>query len=172
MRSLIIKRAAAALALLAVSGVALAASTLQDLDFRQGPSGELEVDLDFVGAVPEVRGYRIDDPARLTIDLMETDNGLPERRYSLGIGGVQQVTALEAGSRTRLVFDLDGPLPYNTRQQGDRLRLAIGGGAADTGVATTATPSTVATTASTTEPAPRQPVSSGPSVEAATEPGG
>ncbi|MEQ5800885.1 type IV pilus secretin PilQ [Halomonas sp. H10-9-1] len=165
MRSLIIKRAAAVLVLLAVSGVALAASTLQGLDFRQGPSGELEVDLDFAGAVPEVRGYRIDDPARLTIDLMEADNGLPERRYSLGIGGVQQVTALEAGSRTRLVFDLEGPLPYNTRQQGDRLRLAIGGGAADTGVATTATPSTVATGASTTEPAPRQPASTGPSVE-------
>ncbi|ERS91479.1 AMIN domain-containing protein [Halomonas sp. PBN3] len=165
MRSLIIKRVAAVLALLAVSGAALAASTLQGLDFRQGPSGELEVDLDFAGAVPEVRGYRIDDPARLTIDLMETDNGLPERRYSLGIGGVQQVTALEAGSRTRLVFDLEGPLPYNTRQQGDRLRLAIGGGAADTGVATTATPSTVATGASTTEPAPRQPASTGPSVE-------
>lgn len=165
MRSLIIKRVAAVLALLAVSGAALAASTLQGLDFRRGPSGELEVDLDFAGAVPEVRGYRIDDPARLTIDLMETDNGLPERRYSLGIGGVQQVTALEAGSRTRLVFDLEGPLPYNTRQQGDRLRLAIGGGAADTGVATTATPSTVATGASTTEPAPRQPASTGPSVE-------
>lgn len=38
MRSLIIKRVAAVLALLAVSGAALAASTLQGLDFRQGPS--------------------------------------------------------------------------------------------------------------------------------------
>ncbi|WP_282039687.1 type IV pilus secretin PilQ [Halomonas alimentaria] len=171
MRSLIIKRAVALLALLAVSGTALAASTLEGLDFRQGASGELEVDLDFAGPVPEVRGYRIDDPARLTIDLMETDNRLDRRSYSLGIGGVQQVTALEAGSRTRLVFDLEGPLPYNTREQGDRLRLAIGGGAADTGVAArAASPSTTPTATTTTaaaspEPAPRQPVSSGPSVE-------
>jgi len=171
MRSLIIKRAVALLAMLAVSGTALAASTLEGLDFRQGASGELEVDLDFAGPVPEVRGYRIDDPARLTIDLMETDNRLDRRSYSLGIGGVQQVTALEAGSRTRLVFDLEGPLPYNTREQGDRLRLAIGGGAADTGVAArAATPSTTPTASATSaaarsEPAPRQPVSSGPSVE-------
>lgn len=171
MRSLIIKRAVALLAMLAVSGTALAASTLEGLDFRQGASGELEVDLDFAGPVPEVRGYRIDDPARLTIDLMETDNRLDRRSYSLGIGGVQQVTALEAGSRTRLVFDLEGPLPYNTREQGDRLRLAIGGGAADTGVAArAASPSTTPTATTTTaaaspEPAPRQPVSSGPSVE-------
>lgn len=171
MRSLIIKRAAALLAMLAVSGAALADSTLEGLDFRQGASGGLEVDLDFAGPVPEVRGYRIDDPARLTIDLMETDNRLDRRSYSLGIGGVQQVTALEAGSRTRLVFDLEGPLPYNTRQQGDRLRLAIGGGAADTGVAARAASSSTTSTATTTtaaaspEPAPRQPVSSGPSVE-------
>lgn len=171
MRSLIIKRAAALLAMLAVSGAALADSTLEGLDFRQGASGGLEVDLDFAGPVPEVRGYRIDDPARLTIDLMETDNRLDRRSYSLGIGGVQQVTALEAGSRTRLVFDLEGPLPYNTREQGDRLRLAIGGGAADTGVAArAASPSTTPTASATSaaaspESAPQQPVSSGPSVE-------
>ncbi|TDB02629.1 type IV pilus secretin PilQ [Halomonas marinisediminis] len=160
MQAHIIKRTVALLAMLAVSGAAMAASTLEELDFRQGSSGELEVDLEFSGLVPEVRGYRIDDPARLTIDLMETDNRLDRRSYSLGIGGVQRVTALEAGSRTRLVFDLEGPLPYNTREQGNRLRLAIGGGAADTGVASTAD-------ASTAEPASssRQPVSRGPSVE-------
>ncbi|MCH4561992.1 type IV pilus secretin PilQ [Halomonas sp. EGI 63088] len=123
-------RGLAALVLLAVSSVALAASTLDELDFRQGSGGELEVDLSFTGPVPEVRGYRLDDPARLTIDLMDTSSRLDQRRFDLGIGGVEQVTALEAGSRTRLVFDLAGPLPYNTRQQGDRLRLSIGGGVA------------------------------------------
>jgi len=157
----IIKRAIATLLLLAVSSAALAASSLDELSFRQGSGGELEVDLGFDGPVPEVRGYRMDDPARLTIDLMETANRLDQRRYALGIGGVQQVTALEAGSRTRLVFDLEGPLPYNTREQGNRLRLAIGGGAADTGVAQ-AVP---AATSPSPQPAPTRAASSGPSVE-------
>ncbi|WP_081785962.1 type IV pilus secretin PilQ, partial [Halomonas sp. BC04] len=123
-------RAMAGLCLLAVSSAALAATTLTGLDFRQGESGELQVDLTFSHGVPEVRGYRLDDPARLTIDLVDTANQLEQRRMELGIGGVEQVTALEAGSRTRLVFNLDGPLPYDTTQQGDRLRLSIGGGAA------------------------------------------
>ncbi|MFP4138213.1 MAG: AMIN domain-containing protein, partial [Halomonas sp.] len=171
MRSHIIKYAASLVAMLTVSGSALAASTLEGLDFRQGGSGELEIDLDFAGEVPEVRGYRIDDPARLTIDLMETDNGLDQRRYSLGIGGVEQVTALEAGSRTRLVFELEGPLPYNTRQEGDRLRLAIGGGADDSGVAgagesaDSAEASRTAAASDESEPAPRQSSGDGPSVE-------
>src|SRR5690554_927671 len=156
----IMKRGFATLLLLAVSAGALAASSLEGLDFRQGSGGELEVDLQFAGPVPEVRGYRLDDPARLTIDLMETANRLDQRRYALGIGGVQQVTALEAGSRTRLVFDLEGPLPYNTREQGNRLRLAIGGGASDTGVAQASTPAATAS-----EPTPSRSVAAGPSVE-------
>ncbi|WP_290907584.1 type IV pilus secretin PilQ [Halomonas sp.] len=154
------KRGFATLLLLALSAGALAASSLEGLDFRQGSGGELEVDLQFTGPVPEVRGYRLDDPARLTIDLMETANRLDQRSYALGIGGVQRVTALEAGSRTRLVFDLEGPLPYNTREQGNRLRLAIGGGAADTGVAQASTPAPTAS-----EPAPSRTVASGPSVQ-------
>ncbi|MDR5892140.1 type IV pilus secretin PilQ [Halomonas mongoliensis] len=154
----IIKRGFAILVLLVASASVMAASGLEGLDFRQGSGGELEVDLQFAGPVPEVRGYRLDDPARLTIDLMETANRLDQRRYALGIGGVQQVTALEAGSRTRLVFDLEGPLPYNTREQGNRLRLAIGGGAADTGVAEAAQPAQAA-------PAPSRSVAAGPSVQ-------
>ncbi|WP_240407662.1 type IV pilus secretin PilQ [Halomonas sp. JS92-SW72] len=154
------KRGFATLLLLALSAGALAASSLEGLDFRQGSGGELEVDLQFTGPVPEVRGYRLDDPARLTIDLMETANRLDQRSYALGIGGVRQVTALEAGSRTRLVFDLEGPLPYNTREQGNRLRLAIGGGAADTGVAQASAPAPAPG-----EPASSRSVASGPSVE-------
>ncbi|MGJ7458543.1 type IV pilus secretin PilQ [Halomonas sp. MA07-2] len=150
------------LLLLAVSVGALAASSLEGLDFRQGAGGELEVDLSFAGPVPEVRGYRLDDPARLTIDLMETANRLNQRNYALSIGGVQRVTALEAGSRTRLVFDLEGPLPYNTREQGNRLRLAIGGGAADTGVAQVAAASPAP---AASEPARSRTVASGPSVQ-------
>lgn len=156
----IMKRGFATLLLLALSAGALAASSLEGLDFRQGSGGELEVDLQFTGPVPEVRGYRLDDPARLTIDLMETANRLDQRSYALGIGGVRQVTALEAGSRTRLVFDLEGPLPYNTREQGNRLRLAIGGGAADTGVAQASAPAPAPS-----EPASSRSVASGPSVE-------
>ncbi|KAA0012088.1 type IV pilus secretin PilQ [Billgrantia pellis] len=120
-------RTLAALCLTLVTMPVLAATTLTDLDFRQGERGELLIDLTFSDGVPEVRGYRLDDPARLTIDLVDTANALERRRIDLGIGGVEQVTALEAGSRTRLVFNLEGALPYDTQQQGDRLRLAIGG---------------------------------------------
>ncbi|QOR37570.1 type IV pilus secretin PilQ [Billgrantia diversa] len=148
MKQVIRTLAVLCLALAAVP--ALAATTLTDLDFRQGERGELLIDLTFSGGVPEVRGYRLDEPARLTIDLTDTANALERRHIDLGIGGVEQVTALEAGSRTRLVFNMEGPLPYATMQQGDRLRLAIGGNAsAAVASAEPSTPDRPATTAGT-----------------------
>nr|WP_163500978.1 type IV pilus secretin PilQ [Halomonas socia] len=123
----IIRRLTAVLTMVLLSLPALAASTLDDLTYRQGAGGELEVVLSFSGGVPEVRGYRLDDPARLTIDLMDTASRLERSRQSLDIAGVRDLTTLEAGARTRLVFALDGALPYNTRQQGDSLVLSIGG---------------------------------------------
>ncbi|MEQ6918517.1 type IV pilus secretin PilQ [Halomonas aquatica] len=146
-------RGLAILSLLAVSTAAMAASTLTDLSFRQGADGALEVELDFSGPVPEVRGYRLDEPARLTIDLMDTASSLERRREELGMGGVERVTALEAGSRTRLVFELEGPLPYDTRQQGDRLMLSIGGGAGQPAMAS-ASPVAASTTTSISQATP------------------
>lgn len=84
--------------LLLASVQALANTALTALDFRQGQGGELQVDLTFSQGVLEVRGYRLDEPARLSIDLIDATNQLEQRRIDLGIGGVEQVTALEAGS--------------------------------------------------------------------------
>lgn len=155
MKRSIMKRGLTILTLLSASAGAMAASSLEGLAFWQGDGGALEVELSFAGPVPEVRGYRLDDPPRLTVDLVETANRLDRRRYELGVGGVQQVTALGAGSRTRLVFDLEGPLPYSTREQGGRLRLVIGGDAAYAGMAE----------AAQAAPTPSRSVAAGPSVE-------
>jgi type IV pilus assembly protein PilQ len=125
-----ILRALAAAAMLVASTAVLASTTLTGLDYRQASNGSLEVDLDFDGPVPEVRGYRLDEPARLTIDLVDTESRLERRRQNLSIAGVRQLTALKAGQRTRLVFELDSALAYNTIDMGNRLRLVIGGNAA------------------------------------------
>lgn len=116
---------------LVACGTAWAQSALSALDFGQRADGQLEVTLNFTGGVPEVRGYRIDSPPRLAIDLMDTVSQLDQRRYELGLVGVNDVVALEAGGRTRLVFNLDAPIPYAIRERGDSLVLSLGESAAD-----------------------------------------
>jgi len=128
MKALIRGLLSAALVLLALP--ALAASTLTDLSFEQRSDGQLDVRLHFDDRVPEVRGYRVGSPPRLAIDLMDTVSRLDRRRFDLGMAGVDHVVALSAGERTRLVFNLDQPLPYATHEQGRTLVLTLGKGAA------------------------------------------
>ncbi|HET8790187.1 MAG TPA: type IV pilus secretin PilQ family protein [Modicisalibacter sp.] len=126
----IIRTLLVALLMLGMVGPAVAVSTLTGLDFDQR-AGQLEVSLHFSDGVPEVRGYRVDTPPRLTIDLMDTVSQLDRRRFELGLGGVNHVVALEAGERTRLVFNLERALPYAIREQGNTLVLGIGEGVVD-----------------------------------------
>lgn len=123
-----IYRLLVALLALASAGPVLAQSALTGLDFAQRADGQLEVSLRFADGVPEVRGYRLDAPPRLTIDLLDTVSQLDRRRFELGLSGVNHMVALEAGARTRLVFDLDEALPYAVREQGDTLVLSLGEG--------------------------------------------
>ncbi|WP_051907322.1 type IV pilus secretin PilQ family protein [Modicisalibacter zincidurans] len=117
--------------LCALAGPALAASTLTGMDFEQRSDGQLDVMLRFSDGVPEVRGYRIDSPPRLAIDLMDTVNELDQRRFELGLAGVDSLVALSAGDRTRLVLTLNQALPYATREQGNTLMLRLGEGIDD-----------------------------------------
>ncbi|WP_346795641.1 type IV pilus secretin PilQ [Halomonas sp. Bachu 37] len=138
-------RSVVILLLSTLPSLAFAASVLTDLDFRRNSGGDVEIDLSFSGPVPELRGYRLDDPPRLTLDLADTSSGLEGRRFDVGVGGVQRVTALDTGARTRLVVDLERGHPYVTSRQGDGLRIVIGPGVHEsTGSASVAAPAETA----------------------------
>lgn len=109
-----------------MTNAALAASTLKDLEFTSLGGDRMELKLDFAGGVPEVKGYRIETPPRITIDLMDTHSQLEKRRFDLGLNGVDELVALEAGSRTRLVMKLNQSKPYVTRTEGNSLYVIIG----------------------------------------------
>jgi len=109
-----------------MANVAMAASSLQDLNFTALGGDRMELKLDFVGGVPEVKGYRIETPPRITIDLLDTSSQLDKRRFDLGLSGVDELVALEAGSRTRLVMKLNQSKPYVTRTEGNSLYVIIG----------------------------------------------
>ena len=81
-----------------MANVAMAASSLQDLNFTALGGDRMELKLDFVGGVPEVKGYRIETPPRITIDLLDTSSQLDKRRFDLGLSGVDELVALEAAT--------------------------------------------------------------------------
>jgi type IV pilus assembly protein PilQ len=135
------------LSLLAVllSPAALAAN-LQGLDVASLPGDRVELKLAFDEPVAAPRGYTIDQPARIALDLPGVSSKLGSRNRELGVGNARSVTVVEAKDRTRLIINLNTLVPYTTRADGRNLYVVVG--------AAGAAPATAAAPVSAPAPAP------------------
>lgn len=113
------------------------AATLTSLEFAQRGDGGIDALLAFDGPAPEPHSYRSGSPAQIVVDLPATKNQLEQRRFGIDRDGLREVSVAETGERTRLVFGLDEPLSYSTQRQGERLRVRLGGDAAERSTALT-----------------------------------
>ncbi len=115
------------LALLACCTASLApAATITALDANMLPGDGMEVRVRFDGAAPEVKGYSIERPARIALDLVGADSALKTRQHNLGTGNARSVTVVEAKNRTRLIFNLDQLTGYSTEVDGQELVVVLG----------------------------------------------
>jgi len=111
----------------AVIAQAQDAVTLNSIGFANLSGDSIEVRLEFDGMPPEPTGFTQTDPARISIDLSNVQSSLAERRFELGSGNAQSVMVLETSDRTRLVFNLNSPVDYQTRIEGNTLVVHLGG---------------------------------------------
>ena len=109
-----------------VSSLSLAA-TLKSIEANALSGDSLEVRLKFDGGVPEAKGYSIEQPARIALDLLGADSTIAGKRQNLGTGNARSVTIVEAKDRTRLIFNLDALTGYTTSVEGDSLVVMLGG---------------------------------------------
>ena len=121
-------------------GTAQAATSLDDITFNSLAGDKVEITLHFSSAAPEPGSFTIDDPARIALDLPDTTLNLREKQLNLGIGVARNLSAVDAGGRTRVVVNLTKLTPYEAQRKGNDIILTIGG----TGGATTASASSTA----------------------------
>ncbi|MFG0582542.1 type IV pilus secretin PilQ [Ectopseudomonas khazarica] len=112
-----------------LSPVVLAAN-LQGLDVASLPGDRVELKLSFDEPVTAPRGYTIEQPARIALDLPGVSNKLGSKNRELGIGNARSVTIVEAKDRTRLIVNLTSLAPYSTRVDGSDLFVVVGDSAA------------------------------------------
>ena len=122
-------RYSVSLALIALSPVSLAAN-LQALDVAALPGDKIELKLGFDESVAAPRGYTIEQPARIALDLPGVSNKLGVKNKELGVGNARSVTVVEAKDRTRLIVNLSTLAPYSTRVEGNNVFVVVGGAAA------------------------------------------
>jgi type IV pilus assembly protein PilQ len=104
------------------------AANLQALDVAALPGDRVELKLSFDEPVLAPRGYTIEQPARIALDLPGVSNKLGAKNRELGVGNARSVTVVEAKDRTRLIINLTNLAPYNTRVEGNNLYVVVGDG--------------------------------------------
>lgn len=105
---------------------AVLAANLQGLDVASLPGDRVELKLSFDEPVTAPRGYTIEQPARIALDLPGVSNKLGSKNRELGVGNARSVTIVEAKDRTRLIVNLTKLAPYSTRVEGNDLFVLVG----------------------------------------------
>ncbi len=109
-----------------LSPLALAAN-LKNLDVASLPGERVELKLTFDEPLDTApKGYTIDQPARIALDLPGVKNQLGERGRELGLGNARSLAVVEANDRTRLIINLTNLAPYATRIEGNNLFVLVG----------------------------------------------
>lgn len=101
---------------------------INDVEFASLPNGMVEIALRFDGPPPEPKGYTIEQPARIAIDLFGVKSGLTKKYYDLGVGDARNVTFMETKDRTKVIIGLTEISSYSTRNVGSDMILVIGEG--------------------------------------------
>lgn len=102
------------------------AAALKDMTYTALPGNKLEVRLKFDAAPPEVKGYSIEQPARIALDLMNAKSNLKAKYHNLGSGNTKSITVVEAKDRTRVIINLIQLLGYETYPEGNDLVVVLG----------------------------------------------
>lgn len=104
----------------------LLAANLKDLDVISLPGEKVELKLTFDEHVSAPKGYTIDQPARIALDLPNVTSLLNQKRRTIGIGNVRNLAVVQAKNVTRLVVDLNTLVPYATRAEGNNIYITLG----------------------------------------------
>lgn len=127
---------------------ALLAASLNGLDVAALPGDRVELKLTFDEPIAAPRGYTIEQPARIALDLPGVSNNLGSKNREIGTGNARSLTVVEAKDRTRLIVNLTNLAPYTTRVDGNALFVIVGDGpvssAASVSSASVASPAPVA----------------------------
>jgi type IV pilus assembly protein PilQ len=117
---------------------AWAASDVTAADYRTNADGDVVITLTTTGDDPTVSVFATESPARIVLDLADTQSQVGADPVSVGIGPVQKFTTLSAGGRTRLMVDLSRLASYDYQSGNGQVVLSVEGEGAGSTVPTSA----------------------------------
>ena len=117
----------AAIALLAFAQAAAAqGNSIDQVTVSKGSSGRTIVrfQLRSPPANPPA-GFAIASPARIALDFLDTTNGLGTTQRQIDDTAIRSFNVVQAGNRTRVVFNLNRPQTYETNVEGNAVLVTL-----------------------------------------------
>jgi len=90
-------------------------NTLTGIQYATLPGGRIQVNLDMTRRPEQPGHFSTNRPPRLAFDFFNTRSELSAPITKIGVGAVESITTVEAEDRTRVVFNLVRPVPYETQ---------------------------------------------------------
>ena len=119
-------------------------NALEEITFNALPGNRLQIAMRLAKPAPEPLSFTISNPARIALDINNTQNKLAQRTLPINVGSAQSITSAEAKGRTRLVLKLSQLLPYTTQVTGNYIYLTLESDSADGGSSSAPLQSTAA----------------------------
>ncbi|MDX1444451.1 MAG: type IV pilus secretin PilQ, partial [Gammaproteobacteria bacterium] len=121
-----------------------ASNSLESIEVASLPGDQVQLRLRMSNRATEPRVFTIKEPARIAVDLANTNLALDSRRTEIGIGSVRNAIVAEAQGTTRLVINLANMIDYDTRTEGNSVFITLGNsGAASAAITPTQTSGSV-----------------------------
>jgi len=118
----------AALCALAFSSVALAqaGNSLEQVTVTRGSSGKTVVrfQLKSPPANPPA-GFSVQSPPRIALDFMDTVNAMGVTQREVAEPALRSLNVIQAGNRTRVVFNLNKPQAFDTQVEGNAVLVTL-----------------------------------------------
>ena len=117
-----------ALCALALAGTAMAQTpnTLEQVSVTRGSSGRtvIRFQLKSPPANPPA-GFSVQSPPRIALDFLDTANGMGVTQRDIAEPALRSLNVIQAGNRTRVVFNLNKPQTFETTVEGNTVLVTL-----------------------------------------------
>jgi len=102
-------------------------NAVQSVETTTLPGGKVVVRVNFKNALTAIpAGFTVGNPPRIALDLSDTGNAMGRNTVESNLGPLSSVNVVQAGTRTRLVLNLNKSVEYDARIDGKSLLVALG----------------------------------------------